>query len=382
MLDHFDHAPVLRVGLWNGRHPDGYGPVNIMRWFEFLELYVAGRVPKLNPLVRAAAPAVLAQQFDLRDATLEPDRLHDRFGDDYAAARAAYEAEEPVRVVFESGAGANEVGEPGGTFELALPSWPAPDVEPESWYLGPDESLGSSPPAADAAGDAGADAFRFDPEAGGMTLFGGTGEYPLLARVWDTANWTRPGPGQELSYLTEPLADDLVVAGAGYADLWVRSEATDVTVQVAVSEVRPDGVEYLVQDGWLRLGHRAVDEDRSDDLEIVHPFTEDAFRPLRPGRWVEAKVEIPSFGHVFRAGSRLRLTVGTPGRNHATWEFDNPDYGGATPTHTVGRSAARPSALVLGVLDGVDVPSVPPAPCPALRGQACRPFVPTENTPA
>ncbi|HEX8804360.1 MAG TPA: CocE/NonD family hydrolase, partial [Acidimicrobiales bacterium] len=22
MLDHFDHAPVLRVGLWNGRHPD------------------------------------------------------------------------------------------------------------------------------------------------------------------------------------------------------------------------------------------------------------------------------------------------------------------------------------------------------------------------
>ncbi|HEY8527082.1 MAG TPA: CocE/NonD family hydrolase [Acidimicrobiales bacterium] len=411
MVDQFDDAPVLRVNLWNGRHPDGYGPVNVVRWFEFLELYVAGRVPRMHPLVRAAAPAVLADQFDVEDVELEGDRLYERFGDDFAAARAAYEGEQPVRVVFESGAGADEVGEPGGTFELALPSWPAPDVEARRWYLGPDETLTDEPPGgrpgrrsgggADRGGrgspggpggpggghggggsDGGADAFRYDAEAGDMTLFGGTGEYPLLARVWDTAEWTRPDPGEELSYLTEPLAEDLVVAGPGYAHLWVRSEVEDVTVQVAVSEVRPDGIEYLVQNGWLRLGHRAVDEERSDELEITHHFTEDAYRPVRPGRWTEVQVEIPSVGHVFRAGSRLRLTVGTPGRNHATWEFDNPDYGGELPTHAVARTRARPSGLVLGVLDGVDVPAVEPVPCPGLRGQACRPFVPTENLPA
>jgi hypothetical protein len=34
---------------------------------------------------------------------------------------------------------------------------------------------------------------------------------------------------------------------------------------------------------------------------------------------------------------------------------------------------------VLSVLDGVEVPAVTPAPCPALRGQACRPFVAMEN---
>lgn len=407
MLDDFDRAPVLRVNLWNGRHPDGYGPVNLMRWFEFLELYVAERVPQLHPLLRAALPAQLADNFDLEDTTLEPDRLHERFGTDYPAASAAYEAEEPVRVVFESGAGADEVGEPGGTFELSLPSWPAPEVAPTTWYLGEDESLVDEPPTGRGRGRGhghgrgrgrgngrggpggpggpgaagGVDAFRFDPEAGDMTLFGGTGDYPLLDRVWDGAEWTRSEPGEELSYLTEPLADDLVVAGAGYARLWVRSEARDVTVQVAVSEVRPDGVEYLVQTGWLRLGHRAIDEDRSDELERTHLFTEDAFRPLRPGRWVEADVAIPAIGHVFREGSRLRLTVGTPGRNHATWEFENPDYGGDTPTHTVARTASRPSALVLGVLDDVAVPEAEPAPCPGLRGQACRPFVPTENAP-
>ena len=38
--------------------------------------------------------------------------------------------------------------------------------------------------------------------------------------------------------------------------------------------------------------------------------------------------------------------------------------------------------LVLGlvdVLDLVDVPDVAPAPCPALRGMACRPYEPRTN---
>jgi hypothetical protein len=161
----------------------------------------------------------------------------------------------------------------------------------------------------------------------------------------------------------------------------VASDATDVHVQVSVSEVRPDGTEYLVQNGWLDLTHRAEDRRRTDGLEVVHRFTERAVRPLTPGRFVEARVDIPSFAHAFRAGSQLRLTVATPGRNHATWEFENPDYGGAVPTNQVARTSDMPSALVLSSVAGVEVPVAGPAPCPALRGQACRPFVATENTP-
>ena len=86
MVDHFDRARALRVALWNGRHPDGYAPSNLVRWFEFLEFYVAERVPKLHPVIRAAAPAILASSFGLRDTKFENDRWPIFFGTDYQAA--------------------------------------------------------------------------------------------------------------------------------------------------------------------------------------------------------------------------------------------------------------------------------------------------------
>ena len=48
--------------------------------------------------------------------------------------------------------------------------------------------------------------------------------------------------------------------------LWVGANTKDADIQVTLSEVRPDGTEYLVQNGWLRLGHRALDEEASKGL--------------------------------------------------------------------------------------------------------------------
>jgi predicted acyl esterase len=172
------------------------------------------------------------------------------------------------------------------------------------------------------------------------------------------------------------------VAGPAVADLWVSSEVPDVDLQASISEVRPDGVEYLITNGWLRVGHRAEDRRRTEGLEVVHPFTERSYQPLESGKTVEARVDIPGFAHAFRAGSRIRLSIATPGRNHATWEFEPPDYGGDVPAIDVHRDRRQASALVLSVIDGVRVPDAAPAPCPGLRGMACRPFVATENQPA
>ncbi len=149
-----------------------------------------------------------------------------------------------------------------------------------------------------------------------------------------------------------------------------------------MSEVRPDGVEYLVQNGWLRLEHRAEDERRTDDLEVVHSFTAGALKPVRPGKWVEARVDIPSIGHPFRAGSQLRLTIATPGRNHATWEFENPGDRGRPADGHRGPLARRPSSLVLPVLPGARTCPRACRRAPACGARPAGPTRPPTNTPA
>jgi hypothetical protein len=192
--------------LWNGRHPDGLGPVNLVRWYEFLEFNLAQRVPHMNPLVRAFAPTIVAGVFGFEDVEFEPDRWYEQFGDDYTAARAAYDAEEPIRVVYESGVGADEIGEPGGTFEQTFTTWPPPESQPTTWYLGEGGSLDTAAPVGRGGG---VDAIRFDPDAGQRRLFP-DGDYPLLAPVWPT-DWSQFDEGNVLSYLTPPLTENLVI---------------------------------------------------------------------------------------------------------------------------------------------------------------------------
>ena len=371
LLDNFDDARALKVRLWNGRHPDGYSTMNSMQWFEFLEFYVAERVPKVPEALRAVGfQNVIAEAFGFKDAELGSDRFADEFGEDYEAALAAYEDEDPVRVVFGSGLGGNEPGEPGGVFETTFEAWPPPDAEATTWYLGDKGTLVAD---AEDAGDEKVDTFAFDPEAGKTTLLE---DYSTLEAVqkWQ---WSQFPRGKAASYLTEPLTEDVVVAGQGYVDLWVGANAEDADVQVTLSEVRADGIEYLVQNGWLRLGHRAVDEAASQGLEVVHPFTEDEYSPLPEDELVQARVEIPAMGQAFRKGSRLKVTISSPGRNHVTWTFQPPDGVDADTKYRIGHGGSTPSAVVLPVVDVTyDPDPATPAPCPGLRGQACRRYTP------
>lgn len=373
LLDDFDDAPIVRAGLWNGRHPDGYTPMNIMRWFEFLELYVNREVPRLDPLVRAGAPSQFADNFDVSDVELGPDRLHDEFGNDHDAALAAYEAEDPVRVVFENGFGEDELGEPGGTFELELPEWPAPDSGTRTWYLGADGSLTDDEPAED-----GVDSYEHDPDAGPKKFLAGSDDnddYPQFDALWDF-DWTRFDEGRSLEYVTEPFGEDALLAGPGAVTLHFGSEADDAAVQVTLSEVRPDGVEVLLTSGWLRMSARAEDDATTDGLEIGRTFAAEDDEPLPEDELVEARIPLPSVGAPVRAGSRLRIEVATPGRNHATWTFESLHPDGEIPTHRVARGPGTPSAVTLTFLADVEVPGAVP-PCPSLRGQACRQFEPS-----
>ena len=164
-----------------------------------------------------------------------------------------------------------------------------------------------------------------------------------------------------------------MISGPGYADLWVRSPVDDVVVQVALTEVRPDGLEQLIQSGWLRFGHREASV--GDNLRLVRSYSQFDYLDVPLNQWIAGKVAIPSFAHPIREGSRLRLIVSSPGRNHGTWEFDGPEYMDV-PTFDLGYGGAHASSLHLQVLPDIAIPEAFP-PCPSLRGQPCRTYLPT-----
>ena len=83
---------------------------------------------------------------------------------------------------------------------------------------------------------------------------------------------------------------------------------------------------------------------------------------------------------MFRSGSRIRVSIDTPGGSRAEWLFANKTFPGDV-VYQIGHDVDHPSSVVLPVIPGFTAP-VPLAPCPSLRGQQCRAYAPYANTAA
>jgi hypothetical protein len=354
----------------NGTHIDALAPATFMRWFDFLELYVARRAPRLPAGVHALAPLVFKTLSGVDGVMLPSDPIQAQPGFD--AARAAFERQPPVRILFEGGGVAP--GVPVAAFERSFARFPPPGTRARSWYLGPDGTLtdarlapaGEDDFTADRAARPATD-FRGDTGAGANGLWTATPSY----------DWTQNPAGTALSYVSAPLSADAAVVGAGALRAWIRATARDVDLQATITEVRPDGRETFVQSGWLRASRRTLDTGRSTLLEPVPSLRRRDAKPL-PGRRF-ARVDVPLYyqGHVYRTGSRIRVILSAPGGDQPVWTFgDTRPRGRATVT--LARGGGRPSRLILPVLPGIAAPTPPPA-CPGLRGQPCRPYVPLVN---
>jgi putative CocE/NonD family hydrolase len=307
--------------------------------------------------------------------TLPPDPIQDQ--PDFASALAAYEALPPVRILFDSGAGSDTAGAPVPAFEQSFARFPLPGTRARSWYLGPGGALADARPARP-----GADAFTWSRTARPPTSFVGNTSAGAggLWTATPTYRWRQNPAGTALSYVTAPLRADTAVVGAGALRAWIRSSAPRLDVQVTVSEVRPDGRETFVQNGWLRTSGRKLDRARSTPLAPVLTLRRADDAPLPRGRWAEIAVPLYYQGHVYRAGSRLRVTIAAPGGDQPVWRFDEASPGGRA-TVALARSAGMPSRLLLPVVPGVAVPKGLP-PCPSLRGQPCRAYRPLANRAA
>jgi uncharacterized protein len=374
MLGDFTGTPVKRFTMFNGRHPDGFTPLMLSRWLEFLQLYVGQQVPHVPDTVRAIAPAVFEQVFHVPGLGFDPDRFTS-FGSDYAGARAAYEAEQPVRVLFENGAGRTDVpGAPVARGEASFPSWPPPQATARTFYLGDGGTLVDTPSATRTV-----ERFQYDPDADGKAYSDTSSGDFLFPQI--NVDWKPTAPGKGVSYLTPPLGSDMVVTGPGHLDLWVRSTAVDADLEVVMTEVYPDGHEVAVQEGLLRAGDRSIDASRTDQFQIEHNYDLAHYQTLPLGEFSFLQIPLFSVAHPFRAGSKLRITVTTPGGNLPIWSFINPPFGDQPVFDDVAHGGTMASKLVLPVTSGLPSTTYPAdrPPCNSLRGQVCRDYVALAN---
>src|SRR3954447_15522136 len=265
LADRFTGTKRKWMTFTNGTHIDSLDPATFNRWFDFLELYVARRAPKLPASAKQAAPILFNAFTGVQGVTLPDDPIQAQ--PDYASALKAFEAQPQVRVLFDNGAGGVGPFAPGAGFEQSFARWPLPGTRAQSWPLGVASFTWSrtSRPAT---------SFTGNTASGPNGLWTATPSY----------TWSQPAPGAVASWTTDPLPADTTVIGAGKVTATIATSARDVDLQATISEVRPDGRETFVQSGWLRASMRMLDASKSTDLAPVLSLRRADAAPLSPGR--------------------------------------------------------------------------------------------------
>jgi predicted acyl esterase len=179
-----------------------------------------------------------------------------------------------------------------------------------------------------------------------------------------------------LRYLSEPLADDLLIAGPAVLNLhaaidqddtnWIailKDVGPDVTVRTAREgerEVSDDLPERELTRGWLKASHRALDAKRSKPWKPWHPLTRAAAKPVTPGKIVEYAIEILSTANLFRRGHRICLDITSMDLPTGVAGATNAEYvpyhicSSRTTVHRIYHDAARPSHLLLPVIPAAE----------------------------
>src|SRR5207248_1267716 len=158
---------------------------------------------------------------------------------------------------------------------------------------------------------AGADRFTANAKARPLTDFKGdtAGGQGGLWTATPPYKWMQPPAGSAASYVTSPLTSNATVIGAGAVRLWVRASKPNVDFQATISEVRPDGKETFVQNGWVRGNERKLDAKKSKSLEPWLSLRARDVQPLPRDHYVALTIPLYYEGHVYRAGSRIRVTI-------------------------------------------------------------------------
>ena len=356
------HDSHVYVTMMNGTHIDSLGPETISRWLEFLDLYVAGRVPSPSPTLTALAPVVYASATS-GAKSLAPPAVRFTTEPSLAAARAAYAAQDPrVRVLFDNGGGSLGPGALQPAFEGEFPTWPPPGTIVR-FGLGPGGTLETGSPRRSSTAS-----FRPDPGARPAD------DLSASANAWAAQppyDWATVPAANGIAFETPAFTKATTVVGPASLNLLLKSTAPTTDLQVSVTEVRPGQTqEEYVTSGFLRSSDRTL-SSASTSLDPVPTYLTADRRDLPPGRFTLVRVAVDPIAHTFRPGTRLRIVISAPGGDRPSWTFGTPATQGAVlDTVAIG---AGGSTLVVNEVAGV-VPTATPPACGALRGEPCRAY--------
>jgi predicted acyl esterase len=378
-LKNLNGNPNVWMLLQNGPHVDSLGPSVITRWVEFMKLFVADEVPRVDPAVIELGPAL----YDAVAPGAGAKPLEQTRFVDYTNAEDAmrvFKQDPRVQLLMENGNGAPEVGPGaiGAKWQLNYGSWPIKQAKATPFYLSGKGALSKRKPKGNRKVT-----YKADPKARPAQTLGGTagGVGSGNSEEWSAQpgyDWQPVKPGKGIGFTTPPLAKDAIVAGSSGLDLFMKSSKRDTDIQVTLTEVRPDGKETYVQNGWLRASHRKLNKKLSRLPNNPTPthLKRDA-RPMPKGKFVKIRVPIYPVVHAFRVGSKIRVTVQAVGGDRPRWDFATVDKGKAKNTVWLGGKKA--SRLVIPILKGATTQGNPLPPPTALRGQPSRDYVPASN---
>ena len=217
------------------------------------------------------------------------------------------------------------------------PTWPPDGFTPQLWYFGPDRSLTTEAPTA----EAGADDYTVDWTAT-------TGDFTRWHTGLFMADVIYPDRAEEnrklLTYTSPPLETDVEITGSPIVTLYVASTEEDGAFHVYLEDVAPDGRVTYLTEGILRAIHRQS-ADQESPYRVQGPyysFERGDAAPLVPGDVNEITFNLYTTSVLIRQGHRLRVSVA----GHDAAVFARYPAEG-TPVLTVERNSRYPSHIEL-----------------------------------
>jgi uncharacterized protein len=363
LIDALPKSTLVFANLVNGGHIDSADPQTISRWLEFLDLYVADKVP----VVPNVLGALVLDKFAATaagvpaEAALPPIRFTG--APNVEVARAEFASQTPtVRVLFDNGAGAVGAGDIEATYSGDFSEWPPVGAE-TTLYFGAGGSLQPVRPT-----DAASAAFKLEPNVRPRTSL------PAGASVWAAQpkwDWTPVPAADGIAFQTAPFTAPTTIVGPATVDLWVKADAPVEDYQATVTEVRSGAEqEEYVTSGFLRSTNQ-VDAPASTPVYTVPVYLRSDERNLSSHRYSLVKIPVDPIAHTFRPGTALRVVLSAPGGDRPVWAFASVDHGQPA---IVGIGGSAASALTVDVVSGVGATTSLPA-CGSLRGEPCRQYV-------